>query len=102
MFWVFPFRTAKRCSMLRGCTRDGGWAFCREQAEKLLGKDTRAAKTAIAEAMAASKVAATALITAMEMLESHSLLEIESDTQLPLLTPFNSSEPSAIADEVER
>lgn len=83
-------------------TREGGWAFCRDFADSLLGKDTNAAKAAIAESMTASKVAATALITAIEMLERHPLLDIESDTQLPLLTPFNSAEPAAIADEVER
>jgi L-alanine-DL-glutamate epimerase-like enolase superfamily enzyme len=83
-------------------TRDGGWTFCREQVEKLLGKDTGQAKAILTQAMPASKVAATALITAIEMLEGHPLLEIPSDTRLPLLTPFNSDEPAAIADEVER
>ena len=83
-------------------TRDGGWTFCREHAEKLLGKDSSAAKAAIMESMPASKVAATALITAVEMLEGHPLLEVESDTRLALLTPFNSAEPQAINDEVER
>ena len=83
-------------------TREGGWGFCRAYAEKALGKDTGSAKAAIADAMGESKVAATALITAIEMLEAHPLLEIETETRLPLLTPFNSSEPQAIADEVER
>jgi L-alanine-DL-glutamate epimerase-like enolase superfamily enzyme len=83
-------------------TRDGGWAFCREHAQNLLGRDTAGAKAAATETMPASKVAATALITAIEMLEAHPLLRIESDTRLPLLTPFNSSEPRAIADEAER
>jgi L-alanine-DL-glutamate epimerase-like enolase superfamily enzyme len=83
-------------------TRDGGWAFCREHAQNLLGRDTTGAKAAAKETMPASKVAATALITAIEMLEAHPLLRIESDTRLPLLTPFSSSEPIAIADEVER
>ena len=83
-------------------TRDGGWAFCREHAQKLIGKETGQAKAAITESISASKVAATALMTAIEMLDGHPLLEIESETRLPLLTPFNSSEPAAIADEVER
>ena len=83
-------------------TREGGWAFCRDHVEKLLGKDARTAKASVTAAMSASKVAATALITAIEMLEDHKLLDIDSDTRLPLLTPFNSSEPQAIVDEVER
>jgi L-Ala-D/L-Glu epimerase len=83
-------------------TRDGGWAFCRAQAEKMVGADTHAAKAAVAADMAASKVAATALITALEMLEGHPLLDVAAPARLPLLTPLNSADPPAIADEVER
>ncbi len=41
----------------------------------------------------ASKVAATALLTAIEMLEGHPLLAVDREVRLPLLTPFNSSAP---------
>src|ERR1700751_2071181 len=50
-------------------TREGGWAFCREHAAAVIGKDTREAKAIISANMGASKVAATALLTAIEMLE---------------------------------
>ena len=50
----------------------------------------------------ASKVAATALLTAIEMLEDHPLLRIDREVKLPLLTPFNSSAPKEIEEEVER
>jgi L-alanine-DL-glutamate epimerase-like enolase superfamily enzyme len=83
-------------------TRDGGWAFCREHAAALVGKDTREAKAMIAGDMGDSKVAATALLTAIEMLEGHPLLTLTGDIRLPLLTPFNSSEPTDIEQEVER
>ena len=83
-------------------TREGGWAFCREHAERIAGKSTAEAKRAIAGAMARSKVAATALLTAIEMLERHPLLRIDADCALPLLTPFNSTEMGEIPDEVER
>ena len=62
----------------------------------------RAAKAMIAANMGASKVAATALLTAIEMLEDHPLLRIDREARLPLLTPFNSSAPKDIAEEVER
>ncbi len=52
--------------------------------------------------MESSKVAATALLTAIEMLEDHPLLHVDRETKLPLLTPFNSSAPEEIAEEVER
>jgi len=83
-------------------TREGGWAFCREHAAAIVGKDTTAAKAMIAANMDASKVAATALITAIEMLEHHPLLSVDREVRLPLLAPFNSTAPEEIADEVER
>src|SRR5947208_16042622 len=42
-------------------TREGGWAFCREHAAAVVGKDTKAAKATIAAEAGKSKVAATAL-----------------------------------------
>ena len=83
-------------------TREGGWAFCREHAAAIVGKDTTAAKAMIAANIDASKVAATALLTAIEMLEDHPLLRSIVRSKLPLLTPFNSSAPKEIAEEVER
>ena len=47
-------------------------------------------------------VAATALITAIEMLEDHPLLRADKEARLPLLTPFNSSSPKDIEVEVDR
>src|ERR1700730_8049144 len=55
-------------------TREGGWAFCREYAAAVVGKDTAEAKAVIAANVGASKVAATALLTAIEMLEDYPLL----------------------------
>ena len=44
-------------------TRVGGWAFCRDHAAAVIGKDTKEAKAMIAANLAASKVAATAMLT---------------------------------------
>jgi L-alanine-DL-glutamate epimerase-like enolase superfamily enzyme len=71
-------------------TREGGWSFCREHAAAVIGKDVREAKAIISANVGASKVAATALLTAIEMLEEHPLL------------PFNSSTPGEIEREVEQ
>jgi L-alanine-DL-glutamate epimerase-like enolase superfamily enzyme len=81
-------------------TREGGWAFCREHGAAVIGRETAEAKAVIARDAAASKVAATALFTAIEMLEGHPLLHVERDVRLPLLTPFNSSTPTDIEQEV--
>jgi L-alanine-DL-glutamate epimerase-like enolase superfamily enzyme len=83
-------------------TREGGWAFCREHAAAVVGMDTTAAKAMITANMGASKVAATGLLTAIEMLEDHPLLRVDREVRLPLLTPFNSSVAKDIAEEVER
>jgi L-alanine-DL-glutamate epimerase-like enolase superfamily enzyme len=83
-------------------TREGGWAFCREHAAAVVGMDTTAAKAIITANMGASKVAATGLLTAIEMLEDHPVLRVDREVRVPLLTPFNSSAPKEIAEEVER
>jgi L-Ala-D/L-Glu epimerase / N-acetyl-D-glutamate racemase len=83
-------------------TRDGGWAFCREHAAAVIGKDTNEAKATIASDIADSKVAATALLTAIEMLEGHPLLTLAHEFRMPLLTPFSSSKPGDIEQEVEQ
>jgi L-Ala-D/L-Glu epimerase len=83
-------------------TREGGWAFCRVHAAAIVGKDTAEAKAIVAADIGASKVAATALLTAIEMLEGHPLLRIEHEVKLPLLTPFNSVGAKDIEEEVER
>ena len=83
-------------------TREGGWSFCREHAAAIVGKDTTVAKAMITADTGASKVASTALLTAIEMLEDHRLLRVDREVRLPLLTPFNSTTPSEIAEEVEQ
>jgi len=83
-------------------TREGGWAFCREHAAAVIGMDTKDAKAVITGHVGESKVAATALLTAIEMLEDHPLLTSAREVRLPLLTPFNSSRQGEIEEEVER
>lgn len=83
-------------------TRDGGWAYCRDHAAAIVGKSASDATAIISATADSSKVAATALLTAIEMLENHPLLTIRREIRLPLLTPFNSSTPEEIEDEVER
>jgi L-Ala-D/L-Glu epimerase len=83
-------------------TREGGWQFCREFADTILGRDCAEAKEILARNMHRSKVAATALMTAIEMLEGEALLEAGGDARLPLLSPVNATEESEIADEIDR
>jgi len=65
-------------------TLEGGWAFCRKHAAAIIGKDTIDAKAIIAAHQKDSKVAATALLTAIEMLEGHPLLNVATEARLPM------------------
>ncbi len=83
-------------------TRAGGWAFARELAEQLVGLAPGAAKARVLARAAQSKVAATALVTAIEMLEGAEVLRSPRARRFRLLTAFNATEQAAIAEEVEQ
>ena len=83
-------------------TVDGGWAFCRAQAARALGRPVAEAKVALIAGIDASPVASTALITALEMLEGSPLLRLDAASRIPLLTPLHGTSEDAIHEEVER
>ena len=82
-------------------TRDGGWGFCKEFADKILRLDTAEAKTVIEASRLNSKVAATGMLTAIEMLERHPLLDIAEDARVQILSGLNSLDHAEVPDEVE-
>lgn len=82
-------------------TPEDGWAFCIEQINAVLGATVDEAKAHILERFETSKVATTALVCALEVLERSPLLDVPEDTRLPLLTPVNSTDPAAIPAEIE-
>lgn len=83
-------------------TRDGGWAFCREHAEKAVGMEVADAIALVDGNKSASKVAATAMVTAMEMLSGDPILTLDREVRLPLLTPFNAFDLGEVPAEVEK
>src|SRR5918992_382482 len=66
----------------RSETPEAGWAFCREHAAAIVGKDTGEAKAIVCANLDVSLVAATALLTAIEMLEDHLLLRTDREVRL--------------------
>src|SRR5215470_6536785 len=82
-------------------TREGGWQFLVEAIEGSLGRSPQEAKTTTLDRFEDSKVAATVLATAIDVLEGAPDLAIPTDTRLPLLTPINALEARAIAPEIE-
>jgi L-alanine-DL-glutamate epimerase-like enolase superfamily enzyme len=82
-------------------TREGGWAFCLRKMGEMVGREPEEAKQIVLADFAASKVASTALVTAIEVMENSELIDVEDARPQPLLTPINSLEPAAIAGEIE-
>lgn len=82
-------------------TREGGWRFCQEHAEKIIGKDARTAARLLAEATAASKVAATAIVTAIEMMQEDPALRVEAPVAFPLVAPFHALDESDMEREAK-
>lgn len=82
-------------------TRGGGWAFLTGHAQAAIGRSVEDVRAALLADSARSKVAATSLATALDVLEDHPLLTPEADARLPLLAPVNQTEPDAIAAEIE-
>jgi L-Ala-D/L-Glu epimerase len=82
-------------------TREGGWSFLQSRIREVLGQEIAAAKPMLLAHFSANKVATTAIVCALEVLERHALLNVSTDAELPLLTPINASEPDEIEREVE-
>lgn len=82
-------------------TIDGGWTFCSDYARSAIGQNVTEARDAILGCVSVSPVAASALVTAFEMLEGHKVLHLATDVSLPLLTPFHSTAPEDIPGEVD-
>lgn len=82
-------------------TREGAWAFLVGKIEASIGRGIAETMAAVLSRFEESKVAATALVTALEVLEGHASLSIGKSQRLPLLTPINALEPKAIAAEIE-
>lgn len=81
-------------------TRAGGWNFCRRLAPQLVGCEVQSALYMLWDQADASPVAATALATALEMLERHPALIRDQDKALPLSTPVNALDDAEIETEL--
>lgn len=82
-------------------TREGGWAFLTLQARAAIGREPDEVKAATLDLAVLSKVAATSLVTAIEVLEGNPLLASDTPAMLPLLAPVNATAEDAIAREIE-
>lgn len=82
-------------------TREGGWAFLCDVIQKILSRSPETARAQVLKRFEESKVAATALVTAIEMLQDSPHLNVAEGIVLPLLAPVHSMEPAKISAEIE-
>lgn len=82
-------------------TMEGGWAFCREWSEKMIGMDPAKAHAEILAASAEYPTAASAMLGALEMLMDHELLDIAEETRVPLLDPVHEMDLEKIPGEID-
>jgi len=82
-------------------TREDGWSFLDRHIRAAIGKTPDEAIASTLAEFEDSKVASTALVTALESLLNDPLLQISEKASLPLLTPINETEPAKIEKEIE-
>jgi L-alanine-DL-glutamate epimerase-like enolase superfamily enzyme len=83
-------------------TPEHGLNFCRARAAAIVGLSADAAKAEITRHANESPMATTALITALEMLETHPILKTATETRIPLLANISAKSIDGIPDEVEQ
>jgi len=70
-------------------------------AKRMAGLDAAEAKDIAATAHASAPFTSTAMVTAVEMLQGHSLLEVTETTHVPLLAIINATDKSGISEEID-
>lgn len=84
-------------------TCDGGWKFCLEHGERLVGMNTAAAKASLDPYRQSDAHAVSALQVAIEMLEGNPLFRLpEQPVEVPILGAVNTKMLDEIPDEVEQ
>lgn len=82
-------------------TIDGAWAFVQAIASQLRGRDTRTLGRMLAAHVAENPFAATAIWSAAEMMQDHSLLRVSRPTPVPLLGLLNAMSEEEIRADVD-
>ena len=82
-------------------TREGGWTFINAVAGRLLDLESDEGRGYLQSRIHESPVAATPLMTALEMLESPAELKIDEDVVIPLLAPVSGQATAELEAEIE-
>ncbi|MDH3702264.1 MAG: hypothetical protein OEU46_13200 [Alphaproteobacteria bacterium] len=93
------------CTIVPGYTHengDGGWAFCRAQAEQLVGVDTSDGKARLDPYRLSDPHAVSVLQVAMEMIEGNPILAApKAPVRVPILNTVNSKDLDVIPGEID-
>jgi len=79
---------------------EGGWTFCKNWCEKIVGMKPTKAHSEIFNASHDFPTAASAILGALEMLMDHKLLDIAEETRVPLLDPVHEMDLEKIPEEI--
>jgi L-Ala-D/L-Glu epimerase len=82
-------------------TAETGWQFCLEWSRRVLHRNAAEAKSMIDACAPSAPFAATAMLTALDMLERHPALVMTSEHRVPLLVPVSATSADAIRSEVD-
>lgn len=82
-------------------TIDDSWRIARGMAERIQGLEPGAAGPIIQAEHATAPFTSSAMMTAVEMLDGHPLLDVSTTTNVPLLAIVNATEENAIASEID-
>ena len=82
-------------------TLEAGLRWCRDAAPCLVGKGIGEARALLESGIADFPSAASTLLSALDVLDGHPLLDVPETTRIPLLDPVHSHEPTALVHEIE-
>jgi len=82
-------------------TVEGSWQLCCELAKAIAGRSPDEAKEIAQKAIPRGVGASSAVLAALDMVSNHYLLSPKRDLTVPLLSPLQADEPTALADEIE-
>jgi len=83
-------------------TREFGWNFIHNLAEKILNQNIETAKKIVLQYAKKSPVASTGIYTAIEMLEENKILKEKKTIKAEILTSFNSDNEEGIKEELDQ
>ncbi len=83
-------------------SRELGWNFIHNLAEKVLNKNIDTAKRIVLQNANKSPVASTCVYTAIEMLEENKILKQKKTIKSEILTSFNSDDEEEIKEELDQ